>query len=76
MPHLDSLDIFRCDDRIIFERWEQRELWLGQRGDTTLRWSLARDAFCIGDASNVSVSPDHEHRTFAAPLRHLVRQYD
>jgi hypothetical protein len=76
VPCLDSLDIFRCDDPIIFEWWGQRELWLGQRDDATLRWSLARGAFCIGDASNVSFSADDEHPTFAVALRHLLSRYD
>ena len=31
VPCLDSLDIHRCADVIIFEWWKYQELWLGQR---------------------------------------------
>ncbi|HSN55367.1 MAG TPA: hypothetical protein VLT32_11875, partial [Candidatus Sulfomarinibacteraceae bacterium] len=76
VPGLDSLDIHRCADLIIFEWWDQQELWLGQRDLNTLRWSLSKDRFCIGDASNVSFSPEEEYPTFGEALRHMVRIYD
>jgi hypothetical protein len=76
VPCLDSLDIHRCDDVIIFEWWDEQELWLGQRDVYTLRWSSSNARFCIGDAGNVSCSADHEYRTFVEALFHMVNLYD
>jgi hypothetical protein len=76
VPCLDSLEIHRCDDLILFEWWDQQELWLGQRDFYTLRWSLSKKRFCIGDAGNVSFSESEEYRTFAEALRHMVKLYD
>src|SRR5688572_27504346 len=60
VPCLNSLDIHRAGDKILFDWWDQGELWLGQRDFYTLRWSRAKDRFCIGDAGNVSFSPSDE----------------
>jgi len=76
VPCLDSLDIYRCADITIFEWWDQRELWLGQRDNNTLRWSSSKDRYCIGDSSNISFSPETEFRTFGEALQELVRIYD
>lgn len=76
VPCLDSLDIHRCDDLILFEWWDQQELWLGQRDFYTLRWSSSKERFCIGDAGNVSFSESDEYRSFAEALRHMVKSYD
>ena len=76
VPCLDSLDIHRCEDLVIFEWWDQQELWLGQRDFYTLRWSSAKERFCIGDAGNVSFSASDEYRTFIEALRRMVKMYD
>jgi len=76
VPCLDSLDIHRCDDLILFEWWDQKELWLGQRDFYTLRWSSTKERFCIGDAGNVSFSESDECRTFGEALLHMVKLYD
>jgi hypothetical protein len=76
VPCLNSLDIHRCADLILFEWWDQEELWLGQRDFYTLRWSSSKKRFCIGDDGNVSFSKSHEYRTFAEALRHMVKLYD
>ena len=76
VPCLDSLAIHRCEDLILFEWWDQDELWLGQRDFYTLRWSRSIDRFCVGDAGNVSFSTSDEYRTFAEALRHMVILYD
>jgi hypothetical protein len=76
VPCLDSLEIYSCADMIIFEWWDQQDLWLGQRDHNILRWSSSKDRFCVGDASNISFSPQEEFRTFAEALRHMVRLYD
>ena len=76
VPCLDSLDIHRCADEIVFEWWDERELWLGQRDFYTLRWSWAKQRYCVGDASNVSFSASDEYRTFAEALGHMVKLYE
>jgi hypothetical protein len=76
VPCLNSLGIHRASDKILFEWWDQEELWLGQRDFYTLRWSRAKDRFCIGDAGNVSFSPSDEYRTFAEALRHMATLYE
>ena len=76
VPCLNSVDIHRCADLIIFEWWDKQELWLGQRDLYTLRWSWSKDRFCLGDAGNVSFSQEDEYPTFAEALRHLVKLYD
>jgi len=76
VPCLDSLGIHSCADSILFEWWDHQELWLGQRDFYTLRWSQAKNRFCIGDAGNVSFSENDEYRTFAEALRHMVNLYD
>jgi hypothetical protein len=76
VPCLDSLDVHRCDDLVIFESWNEQELWLGQRDFYTLRWSSTRNRFCIGDAGNVSFSASDEYSTFVEALRRLVHLYD
>jgi hypothetical protein len=50
-----------CDDVILFEWWDDKEIWLGQRDFYTLRW--ANSKFCLGDASNVSFSEKYEFAT-------------
>lgn len=46
------LSFHSCDDVIIFEWWDNKELWLGQRDFYSIRWADGK--FCLGDASNVS----------------------
>jgi len=55
------IGFYRCDDLTIFEWWDDKELWLGQRDFNTLRWSNGK--FCLGDASNISFSSDYEFDT-------------
>jgi len=74
IPCLDSLDIHRCADLIVFEWWDRRELWLGQRDSYTLRW--AKDKYCVGDAGNISFSASDEYPIFAEALRHVVKMYE
>jgi len=74
VPCLNSLDIHRCADSILFEWWDQQELWLGQQDFYILRWSSANGRFCIGDAGNVSFSSSDEYRTFADALSQMVKQ--
>jgi hypothetical protein len=56
-----TLAFHSCDDSILFEWWDHKEIWLGQRDFNTLRW--ANGKFCLGDASNVSFSEKYEFAT-------------
>lgn len=76
VPCLDSLDIHRCEDWILFDWWDQQEIWLGQRDFYVLRWSRSKDRFCVGDVGNVSLSTSNEYRTFAEGLRYMVNRCD
>jgi len=55
------LGFHSCMDDMIFEWWQDGELWIGQRDFNTLRWS--NGAFCLGDAGNVSYSKDNEYES-------------
>jgi hypothetical protein len=60
VPCLDSFDFHTCDDLILFEWWDDKELWLAQRDYYTIRWSTEKRKFCLGDASNVSLDEKYE----------------
>lgn len=66
VPCLDGFDFHRCDDEIIFEWWEDGELWLGQRDMDILRW--ANGVFSCGDASNTSYGKEYEFSTLVELL--------
>ena len=74
VPSLDSLSIHDCADSIIFEWWSHGELWLGQRDFHTLRWH--DEKYCVGDASTISFSPEHEFSTLLEGVSHMVRLYE
>ena len=59
-----------CDDLILFEWWDNEELWLGQRDFYTTRW--ANGKFCMGDASNVSFSEEEEFETLVEFVEYYV----
>lgn len=73
VPCLDSFDFHAAGDEILFEWWNARELWLGQRDFYTLRWASGR--FCLGDASNVSFSPEHETATLVGLLELALKEW-
>lgn len=58
VPCLDSLSIHACDDELLYEWWQERELWLGTRDDDVLRWWGGK--FCLGDASRPSYDAEYE----------------
>ncbi len=51
-----------CNDLLLFEWYNDvhKELWLGQRDDTTFRYIGSINKFAIGDASNPSYGKDYE----------------
>ncbi|MCX2680107.1 hypothetical protein OOZ15_09170 [Galbibacter sp. EGI 63066] len=62
------------DDLVIFEWWETKELWLGQRDFYSLRW--ANGKFCLGDAANVSFSEDYECDTLIELIEVCIKDID
>ena len=63
-----------CDDLTIFEWWDDKELWLGQRDFNTLRWKDGK--FCLGDESNISFSSDCEFDTLIGLIEGCIRDID
>lgn len=63
-----------CTDEIIFEWWNEKELWLGQRDFNTLRW--ANGKFCLGDASSISYSDDYEAKSIVGLLECCMREIE
>jgi hypothetical protein len=66
------IGVHSCDDWIIFEFWNEKELWLGQRDMDTFRWSKGK--FCLGSASCVSYSENHEFNTIPDFLEGTIRE--
>ena len=63
-----------CDDSTIFEWWEYKELWLGQRDFNTLRWADGK--FCLGDASNISFSDEYKFDSLIELLEGCIKDID
>lgn len=60
-----------CEDLIIFEWWNDRELWLGQKDFNTLRWADGK--FCLGDASNISFSDEYRFDTLIELIERCIK---
>jgi hypothetical protein len=71
---IDGFSFFACDDEILFEWWDNTELWLGQRDDDILRW--ANGKFCLGDASKVSYDTEYEHDTLHQLLKFSIDDWE
>ena len=56
-----------CSSDIIFEWWNEKELWIGQRDFNTLRWS--NNKFCLGNASSISYSKKNEYKTLVELIK-------
>jgi hypothetical protein len=69
-----TLAFHSCADSILFEWWDDKELWLGQRDFNTLRW--ANGKFCLGDASNVSFSEKYEFATLIELIEGCIADID
>ncbi|WP_299008700.1 hypothetical protein [uncultured Tenacibaculum sp.] len=64
------LGFHSCTDDIIFEWWEDSELWLGQNDCNTLRWVNGK--FCLGDASNISYTKNYEYPSLLALIKGCI----
>ncbi len=63
-----------CTDLVIFEWWDDRALWLGQRDFYTLRWTDGK--FCLGTACDVSFSGAYEFDTLLELLEGCQKEID
>lgn len=66
------LSFHSCVDETIFEWWNEKELYLGQRDFYTLRW--ANNKFCLGDVSTISFSEEHEHNTLIGLIEGCLKE--
>ncbi len=66
------LGFHSCTDDMIFEWWEDGELWIGQRDFNTLRWTNGK--FCLGDAGNVSFSKENEHHSLIDLIKGCIKE--
>ncbi|MES1219001.1 MAG: hypothetical protein ABUT20_26070 [Bacteroidota bacterium] len=66
------LGFHHCNDLAIFEWWNDKELWLGQRDFNTLRWSNGK--FSLGDANTISYSIEHEFETLIELIEGCVKE--
>lgn len=64
------LGFHSCTDDIIFEWWEDGELWLGQNDCNTLRWVNGK--FYLGDASNISYTKNYEYPSLLALIKGCI----
>lgn len=74
VPCLNGFIFHQCDDDIIFEWWDDDELWLGACNDDVLRWT--DNEFCLGDASNASYTHKHKFDTLADLLKFAIKEWD
>lgn len=63
-----------CDDLIIFEWWNDQELWLGQKDFNIIRWADGK--FCLGDASNIAFSNEYQFDTLIELIEGCIKDID
>jgi hypothetical protein len=68
------LGFHSCADDMIFEWWDEKELWLGQRDFNTIRWTTGK--FCLGDAASISYSADYEHDILVGLIECCIREIE
>lgn len=61
-----------CNDELLFEWWDEKELWIGQRDFNTLRW--ANGKFCLGNASSISYSEKDEYDTLTQLIEGCIKE--
>lgn len=71
---LDGCDFHRCDDIILYEWWDDDELWLGQRDFYSLRW-CEESGYCLGQAGDRSFSKEDEHDSLEGLLKHACKTW-
>jgi hypothetical protein len=53
IPCLNALDIHSIDDIILYENWDLKEIWFGQKEEYVIRWTNGK--FHIGDIGDISL---------------------
>jgi len=71
---VDSLELYACDDIIIFEWWKDKVLWFGSRDYYTFTYFNSK--FCVGDASNISFSKEYEFDDLFSMIIKTLRIYE
>ena len=66
VPCIDGFDLHSCGDEIIFEFWNDKELWIAQNSMDMLRW--ANGKFCLGHAGDLSYGEEYEFDSLAELL--------
>lgn len=66
------LGFHSCTDDMIFEWWQDGELWIGQRDFNTLRW--ANGKFCLGDAGSISFSEENEYDSLIDLIKGCIKE--
>ena len=69
VPCLNGFDFHKIDDEILFEWWNENELWLGGCNCDVLRWH--EGYFCMGEASNITYldNDDYKFKTLIELLK-------
>ena len=67
IPCLDSISISKIDDELLFEPWEDGELWFGQRDMDMIRW--AQGKFHLGHAGDLNYGSDYVFNTILEVLQ-------
>lgn len=66
------LGFHSCNDLDIFEWWDDKELWIGQRDFYTIRW--ANNKFCLGEPSTISFSEEYEFDTLIQLIEDCIEK--
>ncbi|BHH82405.1 hypothetical protein [Desulforhopalus sp. 52FAK] len=73
IPCLDGFDFHRCEDEILYEWWDELELWLGAKDDDVLRW--VDNKFCIGDTANLSYGKEYEFDSLVELIENSMKEW-
>src|SRR5690606_716714 len=73
IPCLDSLDIHKINDIILFEWWDDSEIWIGQRDFYTIRWKDYK--YHLGDASNLNHGSEYISNSFIGILQIGINEW-
>ena len=73
IPCLD-IDFFSCDNDMLYELWDNGEIWLGQKDSDLLRWT--NNKYCLGSAGWISYSKEYEFDSLIDLLEHSLKEWN